>query len=307
MIEWDTPTKEIPRQFVMNCPSTLPGQRAARTALTLPGWQMLCVQAGLTSGIFNQHTLHVFVERDPASQKHLIRRANTLACEWSPRFWRDDIHKLPLRSLLDNEPLDFAYLDFCAALNAQTARWVAAELSEAIENGATLAVTLSRNWRNGLYMKWWHDQVKHGGPARAEFNRVRRSLRTAAGGALRLERYRELSDEPLFIDTHGAPWAGEVQIPRDWVFDTEWSEACVKVISAFTALLPYHTYDFHGAISYFKNPEKGGHAMTTFVLTNLQRQSRSRFPQKFLQSIGDNVDPPMRIVKGNNDNSSNHR
>jgi len=290
---WDTPTKDIPRHVVMvKRPVNTKRPRAAATSLTLPGDKIMCVLRGHESGLFNQHTQHVFVERDPATQARIVRLAKQkLNCEWDPILWRTEITNCPLRAVLSNRPLEFAYLDFCAALNSQVARWIYTELAPALANGATLAVTLSRNWRASKYMKWWDKAIK--------------SRHSVAG-----DEYRDIEDR-----IQSAPCSGVVGDIFDFYDDvntshsesysttpgsSKWSRllrpeyhpASVKVISAFTVLLAYFNFELEACIEYQRSKQSSTH-MTTFVLTNLQRRPVPRMSTVFLRELGQHMRPTM--------------
>ena len=293
---WDTPTKDIPRQVVMTRrPIATKRPRAARTALTLPGDKMLCVKAGVDAKVFNGQTLHIFVERDPAAQTRIAREINHLDCEWQPRFWRDQIDKLPLRMLLDNESLDFAYLDFCAALNGNVARWIYTELSPALSEGATVAVTLSRNWRSGKYMKWWDTAIKRrGSAAKAIYQAAEQQIYSAECTGM-------VGDLGEYFDDSSVTASTGYMLPArgtsHWnqLLRPEYHDASVKILSAFTVLLPYHDFELEACVEYRRNPEANtGHWMTTFVLTNFRRRETARVPHSLLKQVGAHVSPTMR-------------
>jgi len=290
---WDTPAKDIPRRVVMSRRPLSEGacnrRWVARTALTLPGDKMLCVKAGIEAKIFNKRTLHVFVERDAAAQRRIARQINRLDCTWAPRFHRDDLTNLPLRAALDNRPLDFAYLDLCAALNSQVARWIYLELAPSLAPGATVAFTLSRNWRTSKFMKW----------ATQAFRTNLRHVWQSALSYIYAANYAGMVGDMSDYYDDGNTWCdGGYMLPsrdRDgWnrLLRPEYHDASVDILAALFLLFPRHEFDVEACVEYRRSANHG-HWMTTFVLTNFVRLEDAWLSPHTLRAIGNHMVPKL--------------
>lgn len=294
---WDTPAKDVPRQIVMQS-----RRQKAKTALTLPGDKMLCVKAGVEAGVFNQHTQHIFVERNTSTQTSIAREMRRLHCEWEPKFWRDELYKMPLRSLLENAPLDFAYLDLCAAINGRVARWVFTELSQAIGEGATIAVTLSRNYRRSKYMTWWN-KLLFGPKCKREAREamkywwtVERQIRSAECAGMVGDLADYFDDSVITAaDGYMLPARGKSKWNR--CLQPEYHAASVTALAGLTLLIPQWDYKLKACIEYRRNPEaKTGHWMTTYVLSDFTPAAQSKISENLIQELGGAVEPAMNPI-----------
>lgn len=285
---WDTPAKDVPRQIVMQS-----RRKVAKTALTLPGDKMLCVKAGFVAGVFNHHTQHIFVERDEKLHTRIAREMGKLDCEWEPRFWRDELCKMPLRSLLDNVPLDFAYLDLCAALNGRIARWIFTELSQSLADNATVAVTLSRNYRASKFMRWWANYLKKSRLAHNFWLATEKKIFNSdcAGIVGDLGDYYDDSVMTA-ADGYMLPARGKSKWNR--LLQPEYHNPSVDALSAFALLLPYYDFKLKACVEYRRNPQQNtGHWMTTYVLSDLTKLEKPVVPRGLIKALGQNLSPQL--------------
>lgn len=287
---WDTPTKDIPRNIVMQ-----KRRRPVANALSFPGDELLCTKRGHETGLYGPHTKHIFVERDSATQKRIARGCHKLNCEWDPLFWRDEVWKLPLRAALENEPLEFAYLDFCAALNSRVARWIYCEFGPSLAEGARVAVTLSRNWRASKYMAWWNKEIaRKNSSGRDEYRFVEDGIYSAECAG-------QVGDRTTYFDD--SCWQSDDSFSLPQQGKSKWNQllcpgyhdASVKVMSAFTTLLPFHDFKIESCVEYRRDITVGTY-MTTFVLSDFRKRQEARLSRRLLSDLGEHVTPRLRML-----------
>ncbi len=293
---WNTRTKDIPRNIVMRKrPVATVRPRPVRNALTMPGDELLCTHTGYTNGLFNHATQHNFAERTEAIQRKIISKMRKLECDTAPQLYRGELHQMPLRSLLENNALEFAYLDLCSALNPRVSRWIYTELAPSLAEGATVAVTLQRNWRRSPYMKWWCNSVKrrYSEPARLfqlADDMIRESQCTGVVGDL-------LTFYDDSLSSAAESFTLPAREPTKWtrLLCPEYHDASVDALSALMVLFPRHTFRLDSCIEYRRVPVASA-SMTTLVLTDFRRVAESQVATSLLRQLGDNVTPKMRMA-----------
>lgn len=291
---FDTPTKDIPRRYVMRKrPISTARVKAAKTAFLLTGPEMLCFKEGFRSGLLNPHTLVGICERDVAAQRKIAASLNRIPFEWVPRLWRDEIHNMPLRAMFDNRPLEFSYLDLCSPLNPRIGRWIYTEFAPALAEGATVGITLQRSWRRSSYMKWWHNAVaKRGSDAYKVYVQADAMIRNAECTGV-------VGDLSTFYDDSLSSAMDSFTLPRPtpsrWnqLLRPEYHNASVESLAAFMVLMPYHRFRLDACIEYQRDPSVKTW-MTTYVLTEITRTDESFISSALLKQLGENVSPTLR-------------
>lgn len=293
---WDTPTKDVPRTYVMRKRKIATGRpRAVRTAVTMPGCDMLCSFAGVASGLFTPTTRHLFVEHSPCVQRRIVRKMRKLDTNAEPILWRGGIHNMPLRSLLQNDPLEFAFIDLCSAINPHIARWFFAELSYAICDGSTLAFTIQRNWRRNQLMNWWTSLVD--GKKNPE---VKRLWNSAEGLISTAECAGVVGNNLDFFDDsqyQSADTFALVPGHSSWgrFLRPEYHNASVDALSLLMLTMPRLSFTLEACIEYQRSPAVKT-MMTTFVLTDVCNTGESRVSSSLLKQLGEHVLPTMNPI-----------
>jgi hypothetical protein len=284
---WNTLQKDVPRKIVMQKRQI--GERRSRvvkTAFLLPAAEALCAKVGYANGLLGPNTDLIVAERDKKIATKAKRSLEAICEHWTPRFWTGPVHKLALTHHLHGTPLDFAYLDFCAPMNPDTAEWVHHEVAECIAEGGTIGLTLSRHPRHNNYMKWWNNSHRRRySSAHQVWTWAEDMIREAAIAGL-------LGDVSTFYDdSYDTTIAGhtlntEHNHRLNHMLLPEYAESMVDALSSFMILFPYHTFELHAAIGYRNHPErKNSASMVTFVMTNFRRQSDCVYPSSVITGM----------------------
>jgi len=192
-ISWDKPAKNNTRVELLNT-----GQRSVKTALDLPGQQMLSVTTALQLGVVNLRTRNIWVEEVSSVADEIEKRATLVAkrvkgADWvaRPYLHRGPLELLDLRPLLGASPLDFAFIDLCAGLNPWRLRWMRQQLVPALRGGSSVAITVLKN-RSSFMAKMrkevLHDQDKLLGDSMRKLDKVTNKPSVHAGAIFSMVR-----------------------------------------------------------------------------------------------------------------------
>lgn len=127
-----------------------------KSALFMPSNEMRCVLTAMNSGMVDQNTRLVMVERDIKVFDQLSEISRSLPCE--RHLIHDDLHnvKLPTK-------LDYAWIDLNGTLSPEVSIWIEIELSRNLKPGAVVCFTQEYGWRNNSWMKQCHEHVMNAG------------------------------------------------------------------------------------------------------------------------------------------------
>lgn len=127
-------------------------ERPYRTALTVPGRYMRCVQEGLNSGSFDELTRQIWIESNWSVYDWLVKNWDSLDVLSPPQIIRSRLSKVNLASALCGRYLDFAFFDLACNLNAELSLWHYRSANMGlIADGARLAATADARGRSDQF------------------------------------------------------------------------------------------------------------------------------------------------------------
>ena len=131
-------------------------------AFFLPGSECKCVKEALEEGAIDKNTKIFGVEKDAATSKLINKQLRDL-------FVESDIDNMQLTDTAwgertagpDDGKFDFAFFDFCGALNTSLAEWLVSNLGDMFEVGSQVAFTFSIQGRNNIFIREAKDQLAY--------------------------------------------------------------------------------------------------------------------------------------------------
>lgn len=119
------------------------------SALMLPASDMYCVRKAIETGLFDQDTRVVCIERDAEIFREMALTAEQIPVE--TRLLHGELHELVL-----SENFDYAFFDFNGQLTLPVVAWLDRVFSGHITSGATVAFTSLYAHRNNQFIHSFH-------------------------------------------------------------------------------------------------------------------------------------------------------
>jgi hypothetical protein len=260
---WELESKQLARRLAVRPVGTV-----CRTALFMPGRKALCVKAALESGLITRKTRCIFVERDPEIMAAMQTAVRSCRFTTQPYYHTGAISSLYLAGLLGTRRLDYAFLDFCAALTTPRAAWVHQQLAPMLADGAAMAMTLMRTARNCHFtaacVRYFEEQPH-------EWARAYRRIRCDCAFAGTTD-----GDDEIAALTRGAWVSHPCEESLEAGMMPLFHNASVDAAAMIQGLLPHHQTLFDTCLEYKTSPGRSGSRMVVLRTRNLRRDSLRR-------------------------------